>query len=700
MKQALTICLIVFAMSAATRAQLTNSYHFGRTFAPVTYTSGSPTTYRVIMGAKALTGIVGPTNIFVRSNETYATEYEGFAWGYESANAAWTSAFAIYPNYSTNYPGMTYDNAGWIKGTRQAYGDWGSFIWLLQNTISFTSSASSVYVSPGGVTSTIASVLVGTLGDYCPQTFATETGPVFTTNYPGTGTGTDEVFRADLNAYYKLVPFSYLGVNNDDSDEDGIPDFADGYNLTATNSADDVSTNDFFTIWPLQLSSNASPTQALISITYAASDPANISQTTNGYAADTNGYFRLWSKQGFKARNKAAITNGGDYIPSGTYPATALGFNATNRIVEVYIEPVNPITNREIVIQVDPDGTNATKGFVCQDKLAATLIAAEFITPAGNPVTAPTNSGIGQNEFTFSTNYPGVVIIDLKALIRPSGVASNIRDSARFVLSPIGGSALSWHVANPGGKPVVSGNYFVATAIFTGLPTNNIDFGSKTAALLVANSPIEYQTFEVFFAKWATNYPNATTNFPNWFYYWRDGQVCGIDTNCVYDPSAYFGYTLPGADTLVRLGPLAPDANTGPEFYSSGGTNYGTLTVTGQGKGIQCVAETIQHERHHLEIYSNFNARILAAHAYGGPYNGDPDDDPDDETIPTIEEATFDGVRSDSTNADTFLMGGTYSGYGDNEIRCRNIELSLTIAIHTNADWADPGCQSMNKFGP
>lgn len=391
MKQALTIGLVVFAMSAATRAQVTNSYHFGRTFVPVTYTSGTPTAYKVILGAKALTGIVGPTNIFVRSNETFATEYEGFAWGYESANAAWTSAFAIYPNYSTNYATMTYDNAGWIKGTRQAYGDWGAFIWLLQNTIAFTSSASSVYVSSNGATSAIASVLVGTLGDYCPQTFVTETGPVFNTNYPGSNMGTDEVFRADLNAYYKLVPSTYLGVNNDDSDGDGIPDFADGYNLSATNSADDLSTNDFFTAWPIQLSSNASPTQALISITYAASDPAGVTASTNGYVVPTNGYFRLWTKQGFKARNKASVTNGGDYIPSGTYPATALGFNATNRIVELYIEPINPTTNREIVIQVDPDGAGP-KGFVCVDKLffGVVSITLEPITlRPGNGSTLP-----------------------------------------------------------------------------------------------------------------------------------------------------------------------------------------------------------------------------------------------------------------------------------------------------------------------
>lgn len=264
-------------------AQTTNVYHFERTFTPVAYTSGSPTVYKVVLDAQRLTGIVGPTNIFVRSNETFAIEYEGFAWGYESPNAAWTSALAVYPNYSSNYSGMTYDNAGWLKGTRESYGTQGAFVWLLQNTIAFTSSASSVYVSQDGATSAIASVLVGTLGDYCPQTFVTDTGPVFDTNYPGTGASTDGVYTADFKAYYKLVPHTYLGVNTDDSDSDGVPDYADGYNLLSTNSADDVSPNDFFAVWPLQLSGYTHPATATIQIAYSASSPAGVT-TGGGYA--------------------------------------------------------------------------------------------------------------------------------------------------------------------------------------------------------------------------------------------------------------------------------------------------------------------------------------------------------------------------------------------------------------------------------
>lgn len=377
MKQIRLLCISLLILSVVCSAQVTNPYHFQREFVPVTYTNtGTPSAYQIIMGARALTGIVGPTNIIVLSNETYATEYEGFGLGYESPNAAWTSVFAIYQNYYSNYPGMTYDNAGWIKGTHQAYGDWGAYIWLLQNTIAFMSSASTKYVSPYGVTSEVASVLVGTLGDYCPQTFVTDTGPVFDTNYPGSNNGTDQVFRADTTAYYKLVLFMYLGVNNDDSDGDGIPDFADGYNLDGSPNADDLSTNDYFTTWPLLLSGYANPTQATVRITYNASDPAGVTGGTNYTAA--SGDFRLWKKQAYKARNKASISSGGDYVPPSTYMATSLGFSASARLLDLFIEPVNPGTNRQLVVEVDPDG-GGPKDFVCVDKWESTIIRIEAL---------------------------------------------------------------------------------------------------------------------------------------------------------------------------------------------------------------------------------------------------------------------------------------------------------------------------------
>lgn len=354
-------------------AQQTNIYHFEREFIPVAYTSGSPTVFKIIAGARELTGIVGPTNISIIPDQTKATEYEAVGLGYDSPEEAWTSVMDYFPQSFQIHSNATYENAGFIKVTHEVYGDWGAFLWYLQNTIAFTSSASSAYASSDGATSAIASVLVGTIGDFCPQTVVTDVGPAYDTNYLGAGISTDYVARADLNAYYKLVPFSSLGVNDADSDGDDIPDFADGYNRDGqAANPDDLSTNDFFTPWPVLLSGYADPTQALISITYSNSDPAGVTTGTNGYAP-ASGYFRLWRTQAAHARNGASILSGGDYIPSATYAATSLGFSVSTQLVDLFIEPVAPATNQTLVVEVDPDGSGP-KEFVCMDRWQSTVI--------------------------------------------------------------------------------------------------------------------------------------------------------------------------------------------------------------------------------------------------------------------------------------------------------------------------------------
>lgn len=339
--------------------------------------------------------------------------------------------------------------------------------------------------------------------------------------------------------------------------------------------------------------------------------------------------------------------------------------------------------------------------FTCLEKKTTVIVfKLELITPAGNPVSAPSDSGDGKNEFTFDSATPGVLEIAMKVKVTPAGIAGVIKNDVLFKVGAVGGSTLSWKSPNNGGKPIEAGDDLVATAVYTGLPSSNSAFGSKVAQVDYKAVKQDEALYEVFFSKDATNHPGGVATDPNWFYYWQAGQVCGIDNNCRYDPDASFGYTLPGQDSLVRLGPDAPELNTGPETYNSGTPTYSSITVTGQGKGIQCVAETIQHELHHLTIYDAFHSRITVAHANGGPNNGDPDDDPDGETIPNVEEPTYDGVNSNPNDPDTFNMGGGYAGYGDNEVRCRKIELNLAIPIHPERDWADPGCQSKNKFGP
>jgi hypothetical protein len=294
----------------------------------------------------------------------------------------------------------------------------------------------------------------------------------------------------------------------------------------------------------------------------------------------------------------------------------------------------------------------------------------------------------GQNEFTFSSANPGVLAVHLKAKVLATGTADSLASRCRFTIDPIGESAMAWGTNNPGGQPVANGDYLEADVTFTGLPTSNVGFGRKNVTITIDGTIKDQKAMEVFFQKDATNHPAGTSTDPNWFYYWKDGGVCGIGADCVWDPTdPGWGYTYPGTDSLVRLGVKAPMTNSGPEIYTS--PTYGSYTVTGQGKGIQCVAETLQHERHHLFIYQ----------AFGIIVGQKPPNDPDGDALPTNDENGYDGIISDPGDPNTFSVPG-YPTLGDNEIRCRKLELTLTIPIFPTKDWSNPGCQSKNQLGP
>ena len=102
-------------------------------------------------------------------------------------------------------------------------------------------------------------------------------------------------------------------------------------------------------------------------------------------------------------------------------------------------------------------------------------VSVAFITPGGDPVSAPVDAGTvpaaipdGANEFTFTDATTGVLTVTLKAVV--PGVASLPLDEQvkfTFDLDPIGNSVLTWDAANPGGKATVSSDYLTATATFT-----------------------------------------------------------------------------------------------------------------------------------------------------------------------------------------------------------------------------------------
>ena len=70
----------------------------------------------------------------------------------------------------------------------------------------------------------------------------------------------------------------------------------------------------------------------------------------------------------------------------------------------------------------------------------------------------------------------------------------------------------------------------------------------------------------------------------------------------------------------------------------------------------------------------------------------------------SVNKITHGGISTLSTNADTFGLAAVihpdYATYGDDELRCREKEILSPVQTYPLKDWANPGCQSKNKYGP
>lgn len=160
----------------------------------------------------------------------------------------------------------------------------------------------------------------------------------------------------------KLVP-----VNDDDNDFDGIPDYADGYDLLVATTNDDINVAEKFVpivfelTAPIEVENPATGLErARVRLTYSASDPGNVTVGTSGsYVLPAGDFLRIWRKPGNEARDKRSILSGGDFVPAGEMSAKAFGFRNDRRVITNYVEAVatNGIMGgQRILFECDPDG--------------------------------------------------------------------------------------------------------------------------------------------------------------------------------------------------------------------------------------------------------------------------------------------------------------------------------------------------------
>jgi len=317
---------------------------------------------------------------------------------------------------------------------------------------------------------------------------------------------------------------------------------------------------------------------------------------------------------------------------------------------DIYIEGITKSDLRGIELQVTAkSGVNE----IISDKAKLTVLKVEILEPNNDPIT--------DNNFSFNTNSTGLCSIFGTGT---TGIQSE-NSKLSWSISPINGSALTCEPSNAAGSSILF-NY-------EGLPTSNNDFGKKWISL-------SYQEFvninimqevEIFFTKNAYNSPNNT--IPNWFYYWKDGNVVSDINQFTYGASGYGEFIPP---STLRLGDEAAGEHY-PSKYSIGGI------VFGGAKGIDCVSEVCAHELYHKWVYDQWQ----------GPWVGEIDTDEDG--LPDDYENSISGT--DPNKPDTYNVAGIrdypdYSWYGDQELMAMKAgDGKKGVATK---DWSDPGKQS------
>ncbi len=142
-----------------------------------------------------------------------------------------------------------------------------------------------------------------------------------------------------------------IRVNNWDEDRDGIPDFADGYNLNPALSSDG-SSNKHFT--PIVLERpDVGLLYGTVQFEYSASDPAVVQYSLEQLVTlPENGHLRLWKKNGTEQRYLRSISSGGDFIPTGlAVPITRI-FGESDTVT-LYVEAVRPGTDLTITAKLE-----------------------------------------------------------------------------------------------------------------------------------------------------------------------------------------------------------------------------------------------------------------------------------------------------------------------------------------------------------
>lgn len=365
------------------------------------------------------------------------------------------------------------------------------------------------------------------------------------------------------------------------------------------------------------------------------------------------------------------------------------------------------------------------------------------------------DSGDGQNEFCFD-DASRKLTVRLEAGIKPclnADIANKLigTDKGVFRVEKL-------RKSNGDGMPKWEGSgayslirevgladgKFKDKVVYEGYPNDSDGFGKYKATFTLKGETITAD-YEVFFPKNGTHHPicEKCSNCPNWFYYWKDGAVPGLAAEYVqyngelsdkyygtYDsqieesgiphyrkdstgrivkdesgePIVEYDFTTHYTKELIYIPEMA--AYNPMRSYvltnQTGDTSLQQVIVVGKSEkyvGIVCAAAACVHEHQHKKISNDLiaAANVRKVRSSSLDMDGDGVFDPNERSKVYYIKTNV-GV-SDSYGFGSRVDGSMYSQIGDNEINARAAEREA-YNYDIFKDWAKPGCQSKDEYGP
>jgi hypothetical protein len=378
-------------------------------------------------------------------------------------------------------------------------------------------------------------------------------------------------------------------------------------------------------------------------------------------------------------RNLFVLTGGAEGVGDPFWPENAGDKKAYEiPVTDVLLGSLGPLGSDGRLYTVLPDGKTFDVTPTVLGKTYYTYAAPipnkhglELVTPSGNPTNPPS----WPDRFCFSADDPGVLTLNLVAVLTNNGPAWVLTNRVRFEADDIGSAQKVWSTDNPGGRPVASGSELTATLYYINLPTNNSDFGLKFARVLLDGEVHDRKCFWAFYDADAYNYPGCSgppynehdpqpgmhLTPPNYFFYYMQTPAA-VHSPCCNSPT----YNRGGS--LIVFGLAANPPQTNPPFpywiecVRPPGREGKEIKEPGEIAGptppyanggdtlyyIDVFAWAGRHEKSHHHDYHTWWTTGTPPLTYNSQNDGDGD------FLPDAQESTLPGGPYDPTKAKTF----------------------------------------------